>query len=256
MDRTSRWSAAAVVLLGSVGPTWADDHCGAAVRPYAATLLDRVVLGAEALAKRIEARHRAGAKGAWIEARVGWQRVELVLAPHFPDALAAIDAWPAADTGFHAIERLLFDDGNLAAAGVLGRKLVGDAVALRWRLEAIELDAAGVIAGLNAAVADLGRARAEGGQSPLAKTSLEDMRHQLQGVETVYALSLAALSRARQPALHARIISHLIAFNGALRAPALAAIDAAAVRTLGEGLRAAFGEMAVLIELEGTEFRD
>jgi iron uptake system component EfeO len=256
MNRASMWCAAAVVLLGSAGPTEADDPCGAAVRPYVATLLDRVVLGAEALAKRIEAKDLEGARRAWVEARVGWQRGRPVLSSHFPDASAEIDAGPDAETGFHAIERLLFLEEDLEAAGQPARKLVGDAVALRWRLEASELDAPRLSAGLIAAVAGLGRAQTEDGPSPLAGTFLDDMRNQLQGIETVYALSFAAIGRSRQPALHARIVGDLIALHAALRAASPAEVEGAAVVALSGRLRDAFQEMAVLVELEGTELRE
>jgi iron uptake system component EfeO len=256
MNPASRWCAALVVVLGSAGPAQADDHCGAALRPYAATLMDRVVIGAEALAKRVEARDLAGARRAWIGARVGWEQGEPFLSPYFPDAVAEINAWPHAETGFHALERILFVDGDVEAANELARKLVRDAVALRWRLKAIELDAQGLIAGLIAAATDLGRAKAEGGESPLAGTSVDDMSNHLQGIEVVYALSFAALTRTSQPALHARIISNLIALGVALRVPSIAELEGSSVLMLSEGLRDAFQEMAVLVELEGTDFRE
>jgi iron uptake system component EfeO len=245
-----------VVVLGSAGPAQADDPCGAALRPYATTLVDRVVIGAEALAKRIEARDLEGARRAWIGVRAGWQRGEPFLTPYFPDAVAEINAWPHAETGFHALEQILFVDGDVEAADEPARKLVRDAVALRWRLKAIELDAPGLIAGLVAAATDLGRAKAEGGESPLAGTSVDDMSNHLQGIEVVYALSFAALARTRQPALHARILNHLIALSAALRVPSIAAIEGASVLVLSEGLRDAFQEIAVLVELEGMDFRE
>jgi hypothetical protein len=38
---------------------------------------------------------------------------------------------------------------------------------------------------------------------------MDDLRNPLQGVETLYALGRADLSRARQPPLHARITSRV-----------------------------------------------
>lgn len=250
---STRYVVAAVVL-GSFGPALAtDDGCGKALRPYAATLADRVVIGAEALAKRIEAGDLEGAKRAWIEARVGWERGEPFLIPYFPQALLAIDDGPNAETGFHAIERILFVDGDVAAAQDLARKLVADAVALRWQLEATDLDADGLISGLVTAATELGRAKSGGGESPLAGTSAEDLRDQLQGIEMLYALSFAGLTRARHPVLHARIIANLIALGSALRAPSIAEIEGAKVLLLSEQLRDNFQEIAVLVELEGIE---
>jgi iron uptake system component EfeO len=248
--------AAAVVLLGTLGPAQADDRCGQALRPYAATLVDRVVLGAEALAKRIEARDLAGAQRAWIQARAGWGRGEPFLAPYFPDAVAEINAWPDAETGFHALEPILFIDEDVEGAGDLARRLVGDSLALRRQLEAAELEARGLMAGLITAAADLARVKAAGGESPLARTSLDDMSNRLQGIEAVYALSFAALTRARQPALHARIMINLIELGAALRAPSILEIEDAAVFPLSESLHDAFQEMALLVELEGTELRE
>ena len=232
MNQASRWCAAAIVLLGWVGPSAADDPCGAAVRPYAAAMLDRLVLGAEALAKRIEAKDLTGARQAWIEARVGWLRGQPVLASYFPDAAAAIDAGPEAASGFAALGRLLFVDEDVEAAARPARKLVGDAVALRWRLEAAEFDAPRLSAGLVAAAAALGQVRTWGGPAHTA-TSLDATRDRLHGIETVYALSFATLSRSRQPALHARIVGDLIALHGALREPSLTGGQDATVAALG-----------------------
>jgi iron uptake system EfeUOB component EfeO/EfeM len=252
----TRYVAAAVVL-GSFGPALAaDDSCGKAVRPYAAALADRVVIGAEALAKRIEAGDLEGAKRAWIEARVGWERGEPFLIQYFPQALLAIDDWPNADTGFHAIERILFVDGDVAAAQDLARKLVADAVALRWELEETDLDADGLISGLVAAATELGRAKSGGGESPLAGTSADDVRDQLQGIEMLYALSFASMTRARHPVLHARIMANLIALGSALRAPTISEFEGARVLLLSEHLRDDFQEIAVLVELEGIEIRE
>jgi iron uptake system component EfeO len=256
MGRGSGWCAAAIVLLGPCGPAQADDPCGQALRPYASTLADRVVLGAEALAKRIEAGDLEGARQAWVEARVGWQRAEPFLTSYFPEDVAEIDAWPEADAGFHALERILFIDRDLAAAGDLARNLVVDAVALRRRLEATALEAPGLMAGLVMATADLGRAKAAGGESPLAGTSVEDVRNHLEGIEAVYALSSAAFTRRRQPALHVRIMLGLIALATSLRASSIAEVEGAAMLVQSERLRDAMQEMATLIELEGTDLQE
>jgi iron uptake system component EfeO len=255
MTRGLKWYAAAAVVLGSLGPAQADDPCGIALRPYAATVMDRVVIGAEALAKRVEAGDLSGAKRAWIEVRVGWERGEVFLLPYFPEAVAAIDAWPDADSGFHALEQILFVDGDLAAASDLAKQLVGDAVALRFRLETTELGAPGLLDGLVTVAGQLGGAKAAGGESPLAGTSIDDMRNHLEGMEIVYALSFAQLARTRQPALHARIMNNLIGLGWALRAPSIAEVEGATVLVLSEKLRDAFQEMALLVELEGTQMR-
>ena len=128
----ARWFAALLVGLSWAGPLEADDQCGEALRPCATAMIDRIVLGAEDPAKRIEAGDHEGAKRAWVEARVGWKRGEPFPVSYFPELSAAIGGSLDAGAGFRAIEPMLFLYQDTQSAQALARRLVGDTAALRW----------------------------------------------------------------------------------------------------------------------------
>jgi iron uptake system EfeUOB component EfeO/EfeM len=48
------------------------------------------------------------AQSAWIKSRKGWEAAEPITGEFFPKLDEAIDAWPDAKQGYHAIEAPLF----------------------------------------------------------------------------------------------------------------------------------------------------
>src|ERR1700735_1726688 len=86
-------------------------------RPYAIEGIGSALAGARDLRERAAAKDLAGAKKAWISARAGWERSEVFTAGFVPELDAQIDAWPNADSGFHAIETKLFGSNRIDAEG-------------------------------------------------------------------------------------------------------------------------------------------
>jgi uncharacterized iron-regulated protein len=56
--------------------------------------IDQSLAGARLLRERIAAGDLEGAKTAWIEARIGWERAEVFTSGFVPDLDREIDAWP------------------------------------------------------------------------------------------------------------------------------------------------------------------
>lgn len=235
-------SAASAALAADVDP--------AAFQPYAGGLIDRLAIGTEQLAAKIEAGDLEGAREAWIAARVGWERGETFLGEYFPEADEAIDSWPDADAGFHALEPLLFEAGDLGAAKPLASNLQGDVVALQKAFGQHRFDAQGLLNGLAGIAFEIGDAKAAGSESPFAGASLQDMRDNLAGIEALYALSFARTVEAADPALHRRIVTHLVELGGALAVPALEALDQSRVMALSEELAGDFQDAAGVLGLE------
>ena len=77
-------------------------------RSHLITDVERTVASARTLATSAAAGDLAGAKRAWIEARIGWERSEVFTAGFVPELDRDIDAWPDGAIGFHAIEAKLF----------------------------------------------------------------------------------------------------------------------------------------------------
>jgi hypothetical protein len=98
---------------------------------------------------------------------VGWERGETFLGEYFPDADEAIDSWPDAGSGFHAIEPLLFEAGDVAGAKALSERLLIEIEALRDDFATQELDAQGLANGMTGIAYEIGEAKAGGGDRRL-----------------------------------------------------------------------------------------
>jgi iron uptake system component EfeO len=152
----------------------------------------------------------AAAKQAWIEARVGWERSEVFTSGFAPDLDREIDAWPNGATGFHAIETKLF--------GAVGRTDVGDEVdALLHNLSDmaatarnVKLTSQGLFDGLTRLAYEVGESKLDGGESYLSGTSIDDMRHNVDGIELAYGMIFAPVVESRDRDHQAETL-HLIA---------------------------------------------
>src|SRR5579862_423725 len=88
------------------------DDAAERYRPYAVDGIGSALSGVRDLRERIAAKDLPGARKAWLSARAGWERSEVFTAGFVPELDALIDAWPNADSGFHAIEAKLFGAGQ------------------------------------------------------------------------------------------------------------------------------------------------
>ena len=238
-------------LIGFGGaPALAAGPDAEAFRPYAAGLIDRLVIGTERFAATIEAGDLEAAKAAWIAARVGWERGETFLGESFPDADEAIDSWPDPEAGFHAVEPILFKAGDVEGARTLTKALLADVKALEAAFAGQAFDAQGLANGLAGIAFEIGDAKADGGESPFAGTSLSDMQDNLIGIEALYGLSFASALRASEPALHTRIVGRMIELSAALRVPSIEALDQSRVAALSERLAGDLQDAALALGLE------
>jgi iron uptake system component EfeO len=151
-------------------------------RPYAIEGIGSALAGARTLRERAAARDLAGARRAWLSARAGWERSEVFTAGFVPELDAQIDAWPNADSGFHAIEARLF--------GAARTDVDGDADALVQHLDELlaklrdmPLSPQGLLDGTVRLAYEIGESKADGGESRISGTSLDDMRNNVAGVE-------------------------------------------------------------------------
>lgn len=236
-------------LLGLASPALAGPDVQA-FRPYAAGLIDRLVVGTERFAETVEVNDLEAAKAAWIAARVGWERGETFLGEYFPDADEAIDSWPDAEAGFHAVEPILFKAGDIEGAKELTAKLRADVRALEAAFAEQAFDPQGLANGLAGIAFEIGDAKVDGGESPFAGTSLADMQDNLVGIEALYSLSFAPAVTAADPALHRRIVSRMVALGKALAAASIETLDRSRVMALSEQLAGDLQDAALAVGLE------
>lgn len=198
--------------------------------------VDQSIASVKKLHDSISGGDLAAAKQAWIDARVGWERSEVFTSGFAPDLDREIDAWPNGATGFHAIEAKLF--GAAGPTGVEGEvdALLHNLSDMAVTARNITLTPQGLFDGLTRLAYEVGESKLDGGESYLSGTSVDDMRHNIEGIELAYSMIFAPVIEARDPDHHAEAL-HLIAeLKTMLAERDLRQIDQEKLRALSEEL--------------------
>src|SRR5271156_1178976 len=181
--------ALSLLLALAVGARVADaaalDDAAERYRPFAIEGIGSALAGARDLRERAAAKDLAGARQAWLSARAGWERSEVFTAGFVPELDALIDAWPNADSGFHTIEAKLFGAGQ-TDIGRDADALVQLLDELHTKLRDMPLTPRGLLDGTVRLAYEVGESKADGGESRISGTSLDDMRNNVAGIDFAY----------------------------------------------------------------------
>src|ERR1700729_641126 len=178
----SRWTvllsiaSLGVALVGPGARATTLDDGAEQYRSHLITDVDRTLASARMLATSAAAGDLAGAKRAWIEARIGWERSEVFTAGFVSELDRDIDAWPNGAIGFHAIEAKLFG-ANRTDFQNEANELVHNLSALSARARDTPLTPQGLLDGIVRLAFELGESKVDGGESRVSGTSLNDMRN-------------------------------------------------------------------------------
>ena len=194
------------------------------------------------------------AQKAWIDARIGWERAE-VFTSGFTELDREIDAWPNAVTGFHAIEAKLFGAGRLDIKPETDA-LIFHLTDLRVKIRDTRLSAQGLLEGAAKLAYEVGESKADGGESRFSGTSLNDMRNNVDGLESVYHTVFASTVEARDPKLAEDLREKLSGLRLLLQVPTLAKLDSRKLRAESEGLVISFQTVAPLLGLQRPSLQD
>jgi iron uptake system component EfeO len=211
------------------------DEAAEHYRPYMIEGIGDALAGARALRERAAADDLVGARKAWISARAGWERSEVFTAGFVPELDAQIDAWPNADSGFHAIEAKLFGAGrtdveNDAAA------LVAHLDDLHGRLAGMPLTPQGLLDGTVRLAYEVGESKADGGESRISGTSLDDMRNNVAGIDFAYRTIFAEALKAADSRLADTVASRVEELKTIVAASDLPHVDISSLRRASEEL--------------------
>jgi iron uptake system component EfeO len=210
--------------------------------------LKSAISGVDKLVARLDVRDFDGARQAWIAARVGWERSETFVGELFPDSDAAMDAWPDADKGFHAVEAHLFGVDPDAAVP-LAKQLQADAQALGATLEDTPFEAQALLNGLAGLAYEVGEEKSSGAESRISGTSLNDMRNNISGVETLYEMVFRETIAGADGKLADRIHEGIDEIEGMLQVDSIAKLNSRKVEVASEKLAADIMEMAAPLGL-------
>jgi iron uptake system component EfeO len=241
-----------VVALAVVPQVGAAPLEGAAesYRHYLIEDIGQAVAGARTLRERLAAHDLDGARKAWIASRVGWERSEVFTSGFVPELDQLIDAWPNASHGFHDIEATLFG-ANRTDAGAETAALIAHLVDLHAQLDHIDLAPQRLLNGIARLAFEIGDNKADGGESRLSGTSLNDMQSNADGIALAYqAIFADAVEAACDPKLAAAVRTAIDRLHAAVRVSDLRNLDADKLRAASEELVALLQTAAPKIGLE------
>jgi iron uptake system component EfeO len=234
------WATACVLLLmlrAGVSATNAAplDDAAERYRHYMIEGIGQALTGARHLRERVAAKDLTGARKAWISARAGWERSEVFTAGFVPELDAQIDAWPNADSGFHAIEARLFG-GNRTDVESETDALADHLNSLYGKLHDMPLTPQGLLDGTVRLAYEVGESKADGGESRISGTSLDDMRNNVAGIDLAYRTIFAATLKAADGKLAGAVDERIEQLKTIVAAPDLQHADIPALRRASEEL--------------------
>ena len=189
-------------------------------RTYSLRETAALVAATERFAAAVERGDLAEAKARFASTRAYYERIEPV-AESFGGLDPAIDARvndvasPARWTGFHRIERALWQDGTTAGAGPYARRLVRDVKALQRRVAGLTFQPAQLANGAVELLNEVGSSKITGEEDRYSHTDLSDFQANLDGARTAFVLLRPGLSR-RDPSLARTLTARFAAVQTAL----------------------------------------
>jgi iron uptake system EfeUOB component EfeO/EfeM len=211
------------------------DDAAERYRPYMIEGIGSALTGARDLRECIVAKDLAGAKKAWLSARAGWERSEVFTAGFVPELDAQIDAWPNADGGFHAIEAKLFGSGKTDVESDTDA-LVAHLGELHGKLTDMPLTPQGLLDGTVRLAYEVGESKADGGESRISGTSLDDMRNNVAGIDLAYRTVFADALKTVDAELNDSVTARIDQLKTIVKAPDLPHVDIRALRRTSEEL--------------------
>ena len=258
--RSFAWRALFLCLIVTAIPTsgaGASSLDGAAerYRSYLIEDIGRSLAGTRTMRERMEAHDIEGAKRAWIEARIGWERSEVFTSGFVPELDQQIDAWPNAAHGFHGIEAKLFGASRTDAREEADA-LIAHLTDMQAQIQVIPLEPQRLLNGIARLAFEIGGNKADGGESRLSGTSLNDMQSNADGIELAYRIIFSEAIEAGAPQLARAAQGVIRRLQAAVQVSALRNLDSEKLRADSEELVAILRTAAPAIGLERPTLED
>ena len=246
-----------VALLGAIVALALVPAAGAAplapaaegYRHYLINDIGQALAGARELRQCLVAHDLVGARKAWIAARAGWERSEVFTGGFVPQLDEAIDAWPNAEHGFHGIEATLFGTSR-SDADAETDALVAHLAEVEGQVAHINLEPGRLLNGVVRLAFEVSGNKADGGESRLSGTSLDDMRSNAAGIAVAYRVVFAEAVERADPKLDAAARDAIKQMQAAVNIPNLHRFDAEKLRAESELLVVLLQAAAPKIGLE------
>jgi iron uptake system component EfeO len=130
------------------------------------------------------------------QARISWERSEVFTSGFASELDGDVDAWPAGAIGFHAIEAKLFGAGRPDVAGEVDA-LLHSPSDMAATARNVKLTPHGLLGGVTRSAYKVGASKIDaskidGRESRISGTSIDDMRNNVDGIESAYSTVFAA----------------------------------------------------------------
>lgn len=211
-------------------------------RPYVLQQIAQSLSAVRTMRDRIAAHDLSGAQKAWLAARGGWESSEVVTAEYFPDLDRAIDAWPDAERGFHAIEARLFG-AHTTDAQSAADELIGNLTEFEHQLQGTTLTAQHLLNGVARLTYEIGEDKAGGGESPFSGNSLAEIGSNVAAIAAVYHRVLVPAAKRKPTGPSQQVALDLERLQTLIAAPSLSALDQTALREASESLTVDLGNL-------------
>jgi iron uptake system component EfeO len=231
------------------------DDAAEAYKQAAQADIDSIVAGSEKLVEALKKGDIPAARHAWIDARVGYERSETFAEPLFPDLDSAIDTWPEAKTGFHAVEAKLFVDGTTPPV-TEAEDLLVTAKALQAAMPKAKLTGEILIGGIASLAFEVGEGKSKGGESRVSGTSLNDMQHNVEGIERAWNAVFAGPVAAKDPKLAKRVQDQLAEVKSLVSVSSLDKLDPPSFEKKAEMLAGSLADAAVALGYPAPKFEE
>ncbi len=211
-------------------------------KPFAVEHIGKALTGAKRLQAAVKANDVKAAQAAWVESRKGWEAIEPITGEFFGKLDEAIDVWPDAKHGYHAVEAAVFA-GKLGETGAAVDELVTNLARFESELKAdsFTFTPQGLLNGVTKLAYEVGENKSKGGESPYAGTSLIDMQENVGGIEAVYKLVFEPALTKDDAKLAKAIDDKTEQVEALVKVKDLKALDQPALNKAGE-------ELAVLMQ--------
>lgn len=249
---TAIFGVAGPVKCANAADATSLDAAVVAFKPQVQKWIDESLGQAKLLRERVVVRDLSGAQQAWLTARGGWERAEVVTDEFFPDLDTAIDAWPDGKTGFHAIEAKLFGAHQVDVVPQVDA-LVGNLSEFQQLLLQKTLTAQGLLNGIGKLAFEVGGNKANGGESPFSRNSIVEMGHNVAGIKAAYRTVFAGALDAGDVRFGDAIERRIDQLEQVLAAPDMKSLNQDKLRRYSEELVVGFREMAPVIGLDKPE---
>jgi iron uptake system component EfeO len=216
-------------------------------KPYAVERIGIALAGAKELQAAVKTGDVKAAQAAWIKSRRGWEAIEPITGEFFGKLDEAIDAWPDAKHGYHAVEAALFA-GKLGELAQPVDELVANLTEFDKQLSAsgYAFTPQGLLNGASKLAYEVGENKSKGGESPYAGTSIIDIQENVEGIEAIYKLVFEQALKAKDAKLAERIDDKIEDVEALVKVKDLKQLDQRALHKQGE-------ELAVLLQSVGPK---